>query len=179
MILRPPEVGRICRGPRWLRCGSSNGSSGCPLLMSAWRIYTTPSEDLPQMLLISDKSLPVSGHLANFARYWIWGRYRGRDSSPGGGVGLGRLESSWTCLLLRLDINPKRGQISATPARARIMISRRVMTKVAICAQPYGPRAGELGHGTSRRRRIPSRADEGNQDWPRCLIRPRPRRTAL
>ena len=76
----------------------------------AWRIYVTPSEDLPQMLLISDKSLPVSGHLANFARYWIWGRYRGRDSSRGGGLGLGRLESSWTCLLLWLDINPKHSQ---------------------------------------------------------------------
>jgi hypothetical protein len=125
----------------------------------AWRIYVTPSEDLPLMLLISDKSLPVSGHLANFARYWTWGRYRGRDSSRGGGLGLGRLESSWTCLLLWLDINPKRGQdqrdakqgghqgakLLARPcgscwrtARARIMISRPVVTNVAICAQPYG-----------------------------------------
>ena len=76
----------------------SSGLLASPL--GAWRIYVTPSEDLPQMLLISDKSLPVSRHLANFARYWIWGRYRGRDSSRGGGVGLGRLESSWTCLLL-------------------------------------------------------------------------------
>ena len=28
------------------------------------------------------------------------------------------------------------------------MISRPVITKVAICAQPCGPRASELGHGT-------------------------------
>jgi hypothetical protein len=68
------------------------------------------------------------------------------------------LAATGICLLLWLDINPKRGQISAAPARARIMISRPVITKVATCAQPYGPRASELGHGSSRRRRIPSRA---------------------
>ena len=61
---------------------------------------------------------------------------------------------------------------------ARTTISRPVAAKVATCAQPCGPRASELGHGTCRRRRIPRRADEGNQGWPRCLIRPRPRRTA-
>ena len=40
-----------------------------------------------------------------------------------------------------------RGSRSPT-AMARITISKPVITKVTTCAQPYGPRANELGHGT-------------------------------
>ncbi len=40
-----------------------------------------------------------------------------------------------------------RGSSSRT-AMARTKISKPVITKVATCAHPYGPRANELGHGT-------------------------------
>jgi hypothetical protein len=53
-----------------------------------------------------------------------------------------------------------------------------VITKVASCAQPYGPPASELGHGTCSPPRIPRQADEGSQRRPRCSIRPKPRRSA-
>jgi hypothetical protein len=55
-----------------------------------------------------------------------------------------------------------RGSRSRTPM-ARTTISKPVITKVASCAQPYGPRANELGHGPARHPRFPSQADEGNQ----------------
>jgi hypothetical protein len=163
----------------------------------AWRIYITRSEDLPQMQLISDKSLPVSGHLANFARYWIWARYRGRDSSRGGGLGLGRLEFLDLPSLVaghQPETRPRSarrqggrapGRETARPPVRQLLAhgqgedhDKQASDNERRNLRPTVRRASELGHGTSRRRRTPSRADEGNQGWPTCLIRPRPTRTA-
>jgi hypothetical protein len=43
----------------------------------------TPSDDLPQLLLISDKSQPVAKHLANLPRCWISEPIQGEETLAG------------------------------------------------------------------------------------------------
>jgi hypothetical protein len=142
--------------------------------------YVTPSEDLPQMQLISDKSLRVSGHLANFARYWpIQGKglqsgWRRPRSGPAGVF----LDLPSLVAGHQPETRPRSARRQGGRAPGRETASPPVRQLLAHGQgedhdkqagdnerrnlRPTVRRASELGHRTSRRRRIPSQADEGN-----------------